>query len=73
MRYDFDLARQARSVKHIEPRLTTHQAYYGPRLKEALNSPAGQTVFHLMDDDGLRQFVLGVDALDDEEVRIGFE
>lgn len=72
MRYDPDLARQGRTVRHIEPMLTTHQRAYNDNLKIALTLPEGQATGSVSNgDDGTRQFILGVDSLDDEDVTIG--
>ncbi len=72
MRYNYDIARQARTVRHIQPMLTTHHAYFSDVLKNGLSTMEAQTPEQLIDEDGVRQFVLGVDSLDDADVRIGF-
>jgi hypothetical protein len=52
--------------------LTTHQRAYNDNLKIALTLPEGQATGSVSNgDDGTRQFILGVDSLDDEDVIIG--
>lgn len=62
----------ARGVEHKINAVSTRHAELNGILQASLSDPNGQDYISLVDDDGIRQFILGVDSLDDPEVRIGF-
>jgi hypothetical protein len=70
VRYNPSLGRQARGVSHIQPMVTTRQAFGANILKDALALPDGQASVSLTDVDGKQQFILGVTPLT-SDVRMG--
>jgi hypothetical protein len=68
---DLEAAQIAKGVKHKVNSVTTRHAFFNDALIDALSLPGGQDIISLGNDDGTRQFILGVDSLDDENVTIG--
>lgn len=68
---DREAAQIAKGVKHKTNSVTTRHAFYNDALIDALSAPSGQDIVSLGNDDGTRQFILGIDSLDDVDVTIG--